>query len=515
MLNRRVYDHLERHPRQRHALFGLIGVALFALGAAYIGLQRRPDPLTHQVMAGDLVAPGWPLWLRVRSRSAHAGVPVAPRVTAVTLGGRTVAFTQQVGDPTLVHVEVPPDLDVSALAMPLALSLAERATPNPLIVALSATARDPESATPPRRAPPRRPTKRPVRLELQPEHGDVVSHLPNRLFLRILTPDGAPLTSAAVTVRHAEQTAPANLDATDADGFTSFQLNPRRPNLDLRFSVAHPNLGEAPVELVEPLFAVGRQMVVDGLPPVAPPDTPRPLAVRTTRDSGDLHCDLRRGRLHLASWRLGIGGDGLARLTLPALSRAGRYDLQCGINVMMPGTTILSRAFWVGDPAHPRALLDAGVAGGFLPLTTPEAPPEALRWPWLIARLSDREVPSALRLNTQQAAVVAADGVWEDRKFMTLVSLAGAILLILLAGLDLALSQALANRARLRAWEAEAAASGDISGEALGTDALDPMAHQSASRLAETRGWLLLALAVGTVAANIVGFLLLSGMFLN
>ena len=132
-----------------------------------------------------------------------------------------------------------------------------------------------------------------------------------------------------------------------------------------------------------------------------------------------------------------------------------------------------------------------------------------------LARLSDREVPSALRLNTQQAAVVAADGVWEDRKFMTLVSLAGAILLILLAGLDLALSQALANRARLRAWEAEAAASGDISGEALGTDALDPMAHQSTSRLAETRGWLLLALAVGTVAANIVGFLLLSGMFLN
>ncbi len=515
MLNRRVYDHLERHPRQRLALFGLTGLALFLLGASYIRLQRRPDPMSHQLATGDLVAPGWPLALRLRARSAHAGVPSEPRLTALELGGRPVPFTQRPGDPTLVHLEVPPDLDASALTVPLRLALAGDPPPPPLSLSLPATPRDPESATPPRRAPALKPTKRSLRLELSPEHGELVSHLPNRVFVRALTPAGAPLAGASVTVSHAERPAGLSLPPTDADGLTWFELAPRRPNLDIRAAVSHPSLGTAPVETVQPLFAIGRQMVVDGLPPVHPADTPLAVKLRTTRDGGDLHCDLRRGRVHLASWHFGIGPDGVAPLALPALARAGRYDLQCFINMLTPGTTALSRAFWVGDPGRPAAVREAAVAGGFLPAAAPDAPPDALRWPWLIARLSDGEVASPLRLNTLKAAVAEADAAWEERKTLTLVSLAGSILLILLVGLDLALSQALANRARLRAWEAEAAASGEVSGDALGTDALDPVAHQPTSRLAETRGWLLLALAVGTVAANIVGFLLLSGMFLN
>jgi hypothetical protein len=511
VLNRRIYDHLERHPRQRFVLFGLIGLALFTLGATYIRLQRRPDPLTHQLTTGDLVSPGWPLSLRLRARSAHAGVPLEPDVTAVELGGRAMRFTQTRGDPTLLHLEVPADLDATSLTVPLHLTVAEPATPNPLVVALPATPRDPEAATPFRRAPPLRPTKRSLRLALQPEFGELVSHLSNRVFVRVLTPAGAPLVGASVLISHADRSGPVTLPATDADGLTWFELKPKRPNLDIRATVSHPSLGEAPVETVQPLFAIGRQMVVDGLPPVQPADTPLPLKLRTTRDSGELHCDLRRGRAHLASWRLGLDADGLATLPLPPLGRPGRYDLQCFINVLMPGTTALSRAFWVGDAGALSALQHAGVAGGLLPAGVADAEPAALRWPWLVAGLSDREVPSALRLNTQRAAVEAADAAWEEQKTLTLASLAGAILLILLAGLDLALSQALANRARLRAWEAEAAASG----EAMSADALDPVAHQPTSRLAETRGWLLLALAVGTVAANIVGFLLLSGMFLN
>jgi hypothetical protein len=535
-MTRRVYDHLERHPRQRIALLALAGLALFALGAAYIRLQRRPDPLTHQVTGGDLLAPGWPLALRVRARSAHAGAAAIPDVEAVTVAGRSVAFEEVRGDPTRVTVALPEDLPIGNGPVAVALQLAGAHMPNPLALRLGATLADPGGA-PQRRPPPRpRPTKRAVRVELQPARGDLVSNLPNQVFARVTDPAGLPLVGATVRVRHAELPRVEALAPTDTDGLTSFELKPRRPNYDVRAEVSHASLGPDAVETIQPLYAAGRQLGVDGLPPVVRPGTAQPVTLLTDRDGDAVHCDLRRGRLHLAAWQVDPGPRGEAALTLPALTSTGRHDLDCYFHVLMPGSTSLSRAFWVGDPDDPRQLLEAGVEAGLLPrgalpsadtrsgpasgLGPPgsaapgaRADPAALRWPWLVARLSEPEVASPLLLNTTREAVRAADEAWEDRKAVALGSLAGAIALLLLVGLDLALSHALANRARLRAWEAEAAASGELGPSS--TDGLDPVAHLSTDRLARTRGWLLLIVAVGTVVANVMGFLLLSGMFLN
>jgi hypothetical protein len=499
-------------------LYAVLGLGVFAVGASYLRLQIRPDPIGFQVSGGDLLASGWPATYRIRARSAHLGQGHQVRIHGATLAGASISVTSRDADPLIASLSIPADLPVDAAPRELVLDVEAGQTRTRVAMPMAVTATDPVGETAKANASALPPTRRTLRLELHPEAHDLVSHLPNTVFVRVRDVAGRPVAGASIVIEHPDFVAGRLELVTDGAGLASFGVTPKRPNLDLRATVTAGANGESRETFNETLFSAGRQLLFKGLPPTLPPERAHRLELLTTRDGGEVHCDLRRGRTHVAAWRLTISAEGPMVVDLPPLARAGRYDLQCYLNILIPGATFASRAFWVADEGAIGGIIEAAERSGLFTQGSLEVPESARSGPdtmfaaWLIARLSERGVVGGLLHQTFDKAVAEADARWETAKSVALGSLALVILMILLVGLDLVLQNILANRRRFRAYEAELADGGvgDVS-----LDGVDMAPGQATERLSRTRGWLFMVVAIGTLLANIIGFLMLSGMFRN
>ncbi len=511
-MHARILAFLERRPWARWLLYVVLGLGIFAIGAAYLRLQVRPDPVGFQVIGGDLIAPGWPASYRVRARTAHLGTAHPVEVQRIRIEGQAATFSAEGGDPTVTRVEVPKDLDPDRLNAVVTFEVSTPAGPASLAVTSPIARVDAVPAPPPPSPLPA--TRRTMRLELIPDHGDLVTNLENRVFLRLRALDGRPIPGAMLTVLHGDLPNGQRGLLTDRDGLAAFHLVPRLPNVDLRVEAS---VGELRETFEETLFTAGRQLRIEGLGPIVKPGLKPVATVRTTRDGVDLHCDLRRGRQHIAAMRVPVDTAREVQLDLPALTAEGRYDLQCYFNILIPGSTFASRAFWVSSTTQLAPMVDdarrAGLLSGpevvALEGATAEDHPELAAW--LAGALSARAADTHILLQTFDAAVADADADWASRKSVALGALVIAILLVLLVGLDLVLSNVLANRRRFRAYEAALAEEGALGDVTL--DGVDLAATHSTERLDRTRGWLFVIVVVGTLLANAVGFLLLSGMF--
>jgi|GEM_PF-2383574 len=516
-MHARIIAFLERRPALRWLLYAVLGIGIFMIGASYLRLQSRPDPIAFQLTGGDLLARGWPATLRVRARTAHRSLAYPVTVERVTLGEVALTHETTGSDPTALQFTVPDTVTGETLSATLKLTLRAGETTETITVPIAVTGQDPESETRPSAAAPLVETKRSMRVDLYPDAGELVSNMANRVFVRARRLDGSPIAGATITVSHSTFPNGQQAVVTDTTGLGTIHITPRLPNLDVRITAVASEADAVQETFNTTLYAVGRQLAFEDIPALIAQHKATTVTVRTTRDSVDLYCDLLRGRQHIAGYRLPIPTSRIVEVQLPAFDRDGRYDLQCYFNLLIPGSTFAARAFWVGPTDNFAQLSLAAERSGYFAGESLSVPANvtALTFPnyaaYLASRLSERSVRSTMLAQTFDTAVVAADEKWSGEKDLALFALIAAIALVLLVGLDLVISNILSNRRRFRAYEADLAEDGALADITL--DGVDLAANHSTQRLDRTRGWLFIIVVVGTLFANVVGFLMLSGMF--
>ncbi len=364
----------------RWRLFIVVGCALAGvLAAFYLSIERQRVLVSYQLVGQPLVACGRTAAFRViayeRDKRAY---PIVQLLGARFVGGRAAnglgVSADGVGGPLLVHgrpavatLPVPSGCGPLLFELDLKDADGEVRTLRADVRALEPTAAgtgDTSVADPGGFV-----AEGELAPMLVPEEGAIVRGMPNRVFVRVLSSTGEPV-AATVDVRFGRPSLdPQHVVQTSACGLGVFELESNQPDYAFRLE-ARSSDGRrgAARQRFRPL---PRDTTLRIEPPVAAPNAPIDIRVRSLRDGEAVYCDVRRGPLVLAACdgRVVAGEFGFA---LRAPRDVGLYTVQCMQDMREPGQAFAVRGLLVAEGAALPALLAGSAASSASALPDPQ-----------------------------------------------------------------------------------------------------------------------------------------------
>jgi hypothetical protein len=477
-----------------------LGVAFFLLGSAYLSLSEPEEISAVLVVGGERVRAGSPAHLRVAARSIPSRRAQPVTVRGLALEGEAIPWSQEGDSPAMIVFEIPVDapsraqvvLQLEVAGEPRSLPLEVevlRFTPTPSTPELASPVDLPEVATP-------------HRVEVRPEHGDLVLAMENRLFVRVRAKSGTPIALAQVHLTHKSLPGGEARLITDADGLGSALVVADQPSL--RIEVVAEAGGET-TRTDALLRPRGRLLMLEAEKPVFRPGEPVVVQLRSWKRAATVVCDL----LWEGAWiwsRSVTTVEGQASIVLGVLGPS-RYDLQCSPHPIDPGEAWASVPIWVDERPPLDVLARAIEAGGHIhPSGTSftAKPVGARTLAYLSSHLRRLVEPPHVLVSTRESDLRAQKETRDRAQGWLLLAMAALVLVVLLFIADLLIGHSLDTRDRMRAFAMES----------MEDDTFDPdhdflNLQELAARksMLKTRGMLLAFILLGTVALNAAGIL--------
>ncbi len=487
----------------RLGVTGLVGSALFVIGVMYLDLDREPDVTSYLVVGGEQARSGQPVAVRVSGHLTDARRSRPVRVTHVRLDDKPVAAAVVGEDPAIISVPVPENAgDSVEISMTATSERGETELRFRLpVVHGRASSGLPELA---KTSLPKVTTAH--RVTLLPEAGELAANMDNRVFVRVLSRDGEPVSQARVIITHASLPKGEVALVTDGSGLAAFTLAGNQPSFRLGISVRS---GEDLTETDALFRPYGRRMRLDTEPIVAAPGTAVVATLRTWESGVRVFCDLVVDGAWVRSEAV-TTDRGEARLELKGLPK-GLHRLQCYEHPLDPGESFATAPIVVADGPPLDALL-AEVRGRALVrdkvATAPPGTDPTLAAAYWQAILRETPQPPRVLVSTREHDLEARAAAHDRRKARLLLGFAGVMLIVFLWVAEHIVRHTLLSRDRMRAFAIES----EMDGEAADMDGLMPAALSGRSALIRARGVLLAVVVAGAILANVIGLLALFAM---
>ncbi|MCB9787585.1 MAG: hypothetical protein H6744_12965 [Deltaproteobacteria bacterium] len=486
----------------RLTVTGLVGLALFVIGVMYLDLDREPDVTSFLVVSGAQARAGQPLALRVSGHLADARRSTPVSVSDVHIGGAPATATVSGDDPAIVTVPVPSDVgETVALTMRADSDHGGATLEAELPVVHGRATGLPELA---------RSLSQEVttdhRVTLLPESGELAANMDNRVYVRVLSREGAPVSGARVTVTHASLPDGAVHLVTDASGLAAFTLAGNQPSFRLAIDVRSGELHTETDALFRPY---GRRMRLELWPPVVAPGDAVTAKLTTWEAEVRVFCDVLVDGAWVRSEQV-TTAEGKARLDLGTLP-VGLHQLQCYEHPLDPGESFATAPILVATGPELPALLAEVRARALVVDSSAVAPPgtdAALAAGYWQAVLRELPRPPQILSSTRETDLADRKARHDRRKARLLLSFAGVLLLVFLWVAEHIVKHTIDTRDRIRAFAIES----EMEGDDADVDALLPASSAQRHTLVRARGVLLAAVVLGAILANVLGLIALFAM---
>lgn len=504
------------HPWVRVVVTGLVGLSLFGLGVVYLSLGGRPEVVSFMVVGGETVRAGDRGVIRVSARLADARRTASVRVTDVRIDGKPAGEHVDGERPATVRFQVPSDAsDEVQLTLQAAVGEAGQGADDgvrhdTLALRLPVVHGSADVLGAGLGYDELGPVRTAHRVEVVPEAGALAAHMNNRVFVRVRTLEGKPLGGAAVTVEHKALSGGRYLCTTDASGLCSFELMARQPSLRLRVGIVEtlPDGQSVRTDTEALLRPYGRRMLLRMHPPVARPGSVPQATLLTWEDRAEVFCDLYAGDSWI--WGERVQSEaGQATLVLPRLGE-GSHHLQCYEHALEPGEAFATLPVLVSDGDPLEVVLDRARAQRLDAPAGIVAPPgtdAALALAWWQALLRDPPRSPHVLLTTRATDLADRETMHETSKTRLLTAMALVFLLVLLWLGDVILKHIIDTRDRMRAYTLDVLQDDDGQAVAALDEPLLDATFQEREKLVRIRTLLLTVVLLGTIIANVVGFI--------
>jgi hypothetical protein len=477
-----------------------LGLAFFLLGSTYLSLSESEDVTSVILVGGERLRAGATAHLRVQARRQPTRTAVPVQLERLTFDGAEVTFEQHGESPAMIGFKVPQDAgDTSSLVLMLksgedrkSVMIAQEVlhvTPDdgdlrmitPVVLPKVATAH---------------------RVQLNAEQGELVLGMETRLFLRVRTKKGAPISLAQVQLKHRNLPNGALELITDSDGLCEFSILADQPTLRIDIEV---RVGDELTKTDELLRPRGRLLTLVTERPVTPVNERVRLTLKSWRPEVEATCDLLWQGAWVWSEQV-TTKKGRATIDL-GLLESGRYDLQCSPHSIDPGETWASVPIFVDDRPALEVLEQAIEEGGHVHPDSmgfdAKAPTERAL-DFLAALLRADVVKPHVLASTRQADLQLEKETRQTTQGWLLLAMAIVALVVLLFVADLLIGHSLATRERMRAFAVDDLLEGDFDPDE-DLLSLRELAHKKS--MLRTRGTLLVFILLGTLFLNAAGIL--------